>query len=80
MASKWFRPRRYGYGSTPVTWQGWALIFMFPLICAAVALLLVAILPPLAAIIIILLFIAAAVPAFITLVKRRTDGDWRCRE
>ncbi|HLL28697.1 MAG TPA: hypothetical protein VKT73_13735 [Xanthobacteraceae bacterium] len=21
----WFRPKRYGYGATPVTWQGWAV-------------------------------------------------------
>ena len=25
MARFWFRPRRYGYGATPVTWEGWAL-------------------------------------------------------
>jgi hypothetical protein len=25
MARYWFRPRRYGYGATPVTWEGWAL-------------------------------------------------------
>ena len=21
----WFKPKRYGYGATPVTWEGWAL-------------------------------------------------------
>ncbi len=21
----WFVPRRFGYGATPVTWQGWVL-------------------------------------------------------
>jgi hypothetical protein len=25
MARYWFKPRRYGYGATPVTWEGWAL-------------------------------------------------------
>jgi bacteriorhodopsin len=29
---EWFAPKRYGYGSTPVTWQGWALTFGFVLI------------------------------------------------
>jgi hypothetical protein len=24
----WFKPRRYGYGATPVTWQGWVLTFV----------------------------------------------------
>ena len=23
MAKYWFKPKRYGYGATPVTWQGW---------------------------------------------------------
>jgi len=23
--SYWFKPRMFGYGATPVTWQGWAL-------------------------------------------------------
>jgi hypothetical protein len=26
MSTYWFRPKRYGYGATPVTWQGWALV------------------------------------------------------
>lgn len=25
----WFKRRRYGYGWTPVTWQGWAVIGCF---------------------------------------------------
>ena len=23
MADYWFKPKRYGYGAVPVTWQGW---------------------------------------------------------
>ena len=26
---EWFAPKRYGLGSTPITWQGWALTFGF---------------------------------------------------
>ena len=25
MTTYWFKPKRYGYGATPTTWQGWAL-------------------------------------------------------
>jgi len=25
MAEYWFKPKRYGYGATPATWQGWAV-------------------------------------------------------
>jgi hypothetical protein len=24
MTTYWFRPKRFGYGATPYTWQGWA--------------------------------------------------------
>jgi hypothetical protein len=26
MSAYWFKPKRYGYGATPVTWQGWAVM------------------------------------------------------
>jgi hypothetical protein len=29
MTPAWFKPRRYGYGATPITWQGWVLTFGF---------------------------------------------------
>ena len=29
MAPVWFKPKRYGYGATPITWQGWALVIGF---------------------------------------------------
>jgi hypothetical protein len=25
MTTYWFKPKRYGYGATPTTWQGWAV-------------------------------------------------------
>lgn len=25
----WFKRRRYGYGWTPVTWQGWLVVMLF---------------------------------------------------
>ena len=29
MTRYWFRPKRYGYGATPTTWEGWALVLVF---------------------------------------------------
>ncbi len=26
---EWFAPKRYGYGATPISWQGWALTLGF---------------------------------------------------
>jgi len=25
MTRYWFRPKRYGYGATPISWEGWAV-------------------------------------------------------
>lgn len=25
----WFKPKKYGYGATPSTWEGWSLIFLY---------------------------------------------------
>jgi len=26
MSTYWFKPKTYGYGGTPVTWEGWTLV------------------------------------------------------
>ena len=28
MAEPWFKPKRIGYGLTPITWQGWFVTFL----------------------------------------------------
>jgi hypothetical protein len=73
----WFRPRRYGYGATPTTWQGWLTIIAFPAVCGALALALFALLPPVLAFILFVIFMAAAIFGFIAFVRNRTDGEWR---
>ncbi len=39
MATYWFKPKRYGDGATPVTWQGWAMTGASVLAIALAALL-----------------------------------------
>lgn len=66
----WFRPKRYGFGATPDTWQGWALTLGFvAIVCAVVfnfreqPLLIFAILFPLVVI-------------FIVITAKTTRGGW----
>ena len=69
----WFVPKRYGYGATPVSWQGWAITVAF------IAL----------ALWVIIYFagrpdieIAILVPATIALLvvtAKKTRGGWRWR-
>jgi hypothetical protein len=37
MARYWFRPKRYGFGATPATWEGWALggVYLVVIIAAS---------------------------------------------
>lgn len=40
MTTYWFRPKRFGYGATPSTWQGWlftAAIFVGTIACVELA-------------------------------------------
>lgn len=71
-AGMWFAPKRFGYGATPVTWQGW-------LTTASFAAVLVAVLrwaPSL------FLKVGLGVPLtalFIWFVWTRTEGGWHWR-
>ena len=73
MTTYWFEPKRYGYGATPITWQGWVFI-----ICViALIILLAAYLDPagpwyyLSLIIIIFTTISVS--------KYKTKGVWKWR-
>jgi hypothetical protein len=72
-APEWFVPKRYGYGATPISWQGWALTFGFVVVTVALAIVfgrhplqLFAALAPL-------------LIAFIVICSRTTRGGWRWR-
>jgi hypothetical protein len=36
----WFKPKTYGYGVTPITWEGWAVVAVYVLAIFASTLLL----------------------------------------
>jgi hypothetical protein len=70
---EWFAPKRYGYGATPISWQGWALTLGFVAIMILIAITFAA--RPVQ-------LIAVAVPltvAFMVICARTTRGGWRWR-
>ena len=79
MAEYWFKPKRYGYGATPATWQGWAFTVGTVLAMAAVSLYLRLAAKSLWALVALLMFDAAAVAALVVVGYRKTDGAWRWR-
>ncbi len=65
----WFVPKMFGYGATPVTWQGWALTAAYVLLL----LLDVNRMPDLVA----KVGIAVALTAvFLAITVRKTQGGW----
>ena len=68
----WFAPKRYGYGATPVTWQGWAVTLGF----AAALLVAMRLLPTVTEKLIVSLVLIATLLA---IAAAKTDGGWRWR-
>jgi len=76
----WFRPKRYGYGATPSTWEGWAAT-----VACALAIILATFWVPtlfrdpdqghLAA----LTVVSVIVILFCWVAWTRTEGGWRWR-
>lgn len=81
MARYWFRPRHYGYGVTPVTWEGWTLSAAVAAVVAlsVVAMNLLVDRSNFAVWILWAAIIAAVVFWFVRVSRRRTDGEWRLR-
>ena len=79
MTEYWFKPKRYGYGATPVTWQGWAVTIGTVLAVVAVSLGLRLTAKSLWALAALVLFDAVAVSALVIVSYRKTEGAWRWR-
>jgi hypothetical protein len=80
----WFRPKSFGYGATPVTWEGWLLTLGSVVITGAA--ILVAILAEMhqwsdRRIYQVICVIVLAMTQFVTIIlaQRKTSEDWRWR-
>jgi hypothetical protein len=79
MTAYWFRPKRYGYGATPVTWQGWLLTLGTVAVMVAVSLFLRLTERHAWALAAMLAFDAAALLTLFVVSRRKTEGEWRWR-
>jgi hypothetical protein len=76
----WFKPKQYGYGATPVTWEGWALtLLIVVLIAAASGYLFGGGAPGAMAIVIWALVVAAIIAGSVQVVRSKTEGSWGWR-
>jgi hypothetical protein len=81
MTRYWFRPKRYGYGATPVTWEGWVLTAGIAGVIAlsVVAMNLLVGRSNVGAWFAWAAFTAIAVLWMVRICRQRTNGEWRWR-
>jgi hypothetical protein len=77
--SAWFRPRRYGYGATPTTWQGWLATVTFLVVVFGSRQLLESLLSPTEAEQAWAAVTLLVVVGFAVLARSMTHGVWRWR-
>ena len=79
MTIYWFRPKRYGYGATPVTWQGWAVTLAAALAVAATTAWLTTLTAVSPWFWVAVLIDIAVIVALWRVTRRKTDGELRWR-
>jgi hypothetical protein len=85
MSEYWFKPRTYGYGASPASWEGWAVSAGYLAAVLALSLSLAAWPADLPAgpsiwqVVTWFILITLLTLAFIRLARAKTDGQWRWR-
>ena len=79
MTAYWFKPKRYGYGATPTTWQGWAVTLGTVAAMVAVSLFLRLTEPHYWALAALIAFDVLALAFLVFVSRRKTEGAWRWR-
>jgi hypothetical protein len=81
MSRYWFKPRSYGYGVAPITWEGWAATTVAALTVAGSIVVMSVLVnrSDVTAWLIWAACIAAVMFAFVGVARGRTDGEWRWR-
>lgn len=77
MSEFWFKPKVFGYGATPVTWEGWAVVTTFVAVAVLCTVMLMVrkqglwVWSPWSITLIV------ATVALVAVSWWKTDGDWR---
>jgi MFS superfamily sulfate permease-like transporter len=80
MNTYWFKPREYGYGATPVTWEGWALTVITMFIVVMTSMLAPVFARNGLSILAAVAFDALVIAAFLLISYMKTEGGWRSRQ
>jgi hypothetical protein len=81
MTRYWFKPKRYGYGATPVTWEGWAFTGLVVALIVGSGWLLLGTgrTPDWTMLLVWWAVVAVVLATSLVVSKSRTEGSWRWR-
>ena len=79
MPQYWFRQKKFGYGATPNTWQGWTLTNVSSLAVFGVILSAPMIRDNLLRVAWIVLGLSVNIIVTVAVSRRKTEGGWRWR-
>lgn len=68
----WFKPKGFGYGASPTTWEGWAVVIIFIIYLLSLSFLLTQEGNSTK----YLLLVFAGIIAVFLISKNKTDGEW----
>ncbi len=69
----WFKPRGFGYGATPITWEGWMVVIVFIIYILSISVLIT----EGGSIGKYLLYVFVGIVAVAVISKKKTDGKWK---
>jgi hypothetical protein len=75
----WFKPKIFGYGATPVTWEGWLLATGYLVFVLFMTLGLLGREPSVVLWVLWVVVIVAVTAAMTWLARLKTEGEWRWR-
>jgi uncharacterized membrane protein AbrB (regulator of aidB expression) len=73
----WFRPKTFGYGATPTTWEGWAVVAGYGLVILGCVVAMYLRKDSLATIVSSIAMMAVATVMMVVVSVQKTDGAWR---
>lgn len=68
----WFKPKSFGYGATPITWEGWTVVIIFVEYLFSLSKLLNE-----SKITSYVIRLILGVIVIIIISKKKTEGDWK---
>ena len=79
MPRYWFRPKQFGYGATPSTWQGWLLTIVGALLIAGLAFGVDFVRNDMMRLVMVAVGIPLVLIPFVLITHAKTEGGWRWR-